>query len=184
MSSLVYQTKCLLCGFTITMPGLPDADVDPKNIPGDVIQFNMKLLEHLQKGAQFEESAYTKALKYHRKHEQDGAAAPDPTKYVHLHAFQDVLARVALAQGSGIMNAYESQDPAFRRMKAVARLRLNTITRKFYFDDQMLLDAVVQLNLDDDQQAMVLTLVTAVRDALTEQGKYAPDKDAPLVALV
>lgn len=183
-SALVYTTKCNLCGFSITMPGLPDEDVDPRSVPPNVIQFNMKLLEHLNKGAAAEQKSLDKAQAWFKK---NGGPPPDASQAVHLlhlRAYQEIMARVALAQGSATMHPYSSQDPVFQKLKDVARLRLNTVTRKYYFDDAMLLNAVVQLDLHPAQHEMVLKLVTAIRDALMEQGDYAPDKDKALVALV
>lgn len=182
MSALVYTTKCDLCGWTTQMHGLPDGDVNPRDVPPDVINFNAKLYEHLQKGAAAEQKSLDAAVKYHRKHPD--TPPPDLSKTPHLQAFQEIIARTVLAQGSATMHPYSSQDPVFQKMKDIARLRLNTVTRKFYYTDEMLENAVVQLNLDPEPQAMVATLVKAIRDSLMEQGDYAPDKDRARSRLV
>lgn len=174
MSSLVYKTTCIYCGWNFTEQGLPDGDVDPRNIPAHVLAFNGKLTEHLQKGAKFEEAAFHKATNYHKKH---GGPPPDPANYVHLRAFTEIPARIALAHGSAVMAAFDSQDPAFRQMKEMARLRLNTVTRKLYFTDEMILDAVVAIGLDPEDQKHVLDFCTQMRDALMEQGKFAPGQE-------
>lgn len=186
MSNLIYVTKCALCDpknpFQIEEQGFTyDPGTMNGQIPERLNQFSMKLLGHIQKAATWEQKQLQRAHELHTKH---GSALPDESQAKHLRHWQEFMARTALAQGSVIYAAFDTTDPDLRLMKEFARLRLNTVTRKFGFTDQMLQDAVVRLNLDEDQQSGVLTLVKAIRDALCEQGEYAPDKEQKLVSLV
>lgn len=187
MPNLIHITKCTLCeppnvfkleeqGFDFE-PGVTNGEI-PERLQG----FQLKLVGHIQKAAQWEQQQLQKALKHHQK---NGGAEPDVAKAKHFQAWAGFMARTALAQGTAIMEAFATTDPGLNLMKETARLKLNTLTRKFYFTDEMLLDAIVAV----DSTAEGLTVETVkrllcdARDALMEQGKYSPQSEQKLVKL-
>jgi hypothetical protein len=183
MPGLVHITKCHLCDpkkpFTLNEPAF---EIDPGALNGQVperlTQFNMTLLAHIQKGASWEDKVLTKAI----KHREKGGPPVDPAQAKHLAAWNEFLARVALAQGTAILSAFETTDPALNQMRETARWKLHEVTRKFFFTDQMIKDALQQLNLDEDDQNNVYQMMIGMRDALLEQGKYAPGQEAAAAA--
>lgn len=189
MPKLVYQTTCNLCDrqggkpWRVDEHGIepPDpAAVARGEIPTEINSLSMKLLGHIQKAANWEQQQLTKA---HKRHLENNGPAPDASQCRHLQAWQTFMELTALAQGFVIFGSFDTQDPQLVMMREAARLTLNTKTRKFFFTDQMLQDAVVKMGLDPEVQTNVLVLVQTIRDALTEQGKYAPDQDHKAVVL-
>ena len=181
MSNLVHVTKCLLCDpkspFTISeLEFEPDGGALNGQVPQRLTEFNLKLLGHIQKGAAWEQKQIQRAVK---QHQENGGTAPDLSQARHLVAFNEFLARVALAQGLGILAAFQTSDPGLNSMKEMARFKLHEVTRKFFFTDDMILDAVQKLNLDLPDQDNVVLFSKAMRDALLEQGQYAPKQEQP-----
>lgn len=142
------------------------------------MDFQMKLLAHIQKAANVEHQRFEKALK---RHAEQGGPIPDQAQARHLQAWLDFQGRTALAQGTAIMNAYDTTDPALLQMREVARLRLNAVTRRVYYTDADILQAVQQFNLDEKIQDAVVRLICQLRDGLLEQGQYAPKFEQPTV---
>ena len=178
LPSLIHITKCLFCNFTVQEQEFePDGSALTGQVPQRLTDFNLKLLGHIQKGAEFEQKQVQKALKYHQEH---GGPGPDLTAARHLAQWQQFLLRTALAQGTAILFAFDTTDPGLNILKEHARWKLHEVTRKFFFTDDMLLEGVQKLNLDLPDQDNVLTLVKGIRDALLEQGPYAPKMEQPV----
>ena len=185
--SLIHITTCVLCAdranaFRVEEQGFEIASQLGKGeVPARLQEFQLKLLGHIQKAAQWEWKQLEKALKLFN---ESGGHAPDQSAARHFNAWVDFQARTALAQGISIMNAYETTDPALLSMREMARLRLNTATRRMFFTDEQIEDAVVRLNLDPQDQQNVTEFAKQMRDALMEQGKYAPNFEQPTSLVV
>ena len=178
---LIHITTCLLCAdrknaFRLEEPGFETSDITQGQIPQRLGEFQMQLLAHIQKAAQWEHKQLEKALK---RSQENGGHPPDVSQAKHFQAWMDFQGRTALAQGTAIMNAYETSDPALLHMREVARLRLNAVTRKIYFTDADILQAVQQFNFDPEIQEGVVNLICQMRDGLLEQGKFAPTLEQP-----
>ena len=178
--ALIHITTCILChdrakAFRLEEPGFeaPSALGNGSNIPitTRLQEFQLKLLAHIQKAAEWERKALERAMKLHI---ESKGPQPDPRQTTHYQAWQEFAARTACAQGTAIMQAFETSDPALNAMREACRLRLNSVTRKFYFTDAMILEGVQKLNFDPETQDVVLKFCIQMRDALLEQGQYAP----------
>ena len=179
---LVHITTCILCAdrsnaFRLEEHGFETSPINGQ-IPQRLMDFQMKLLAHIQKAANWEHKQFEKALK---RHAEQGGTIPDQAQARHLQAWLDFQGRTALAQGTAIMNAYDTTDPALLQMREVARLRLHAVTRRMFFTDEMIVDAVQQLNLDLPDRENVVEFAKQMRDALLEQGQYAPKFEQPTV---
>ena len=183
---LTYITRCLFCDFTATETGFEAVDLN--NLEGKqqerLATFHMKLLGHVQRGAQNEERQIKKLLEAHQK---NGGTLPDTSGAKHFALWQTFVTRTMLAQSSAVLSGFRSEDPHLNSLREAGRWRLHEITRRTYFTDQMLADALVKLELDEPAQDKVLRLMIEVRDALLEQGKYEPRPEAaepqPLIVL-
>lgn len=175
---MTHITKCRLCDpqgkpFQISELNFePDGAALNGQVPQRLTEFNLKLLAHIQKGAQWEQEQIRRAMK---SFEKKGGAQPDLSQARHLAAWNQFLAMQALAQGLGILSAYETTDPGLNNMREIARWRLHEMTRRTFMTDEMLLDGLVQLNLDPPVQDLILRFVKQLRDALCERGQFAPN---------
>ena len=180
---LIHITTCLLCAdrknaFRLEEPSFETSDVVQGQVPQRLAQFHNELLGHIQKAATWEHKQLEKAL----KRMEQGGPPVDRAQARHFQAWIDFQARTMLAQGTAVMNAYETTDPALLHMREVARLRLNQVTRTRMFTDEMIRDAVLKMNMDlpdDDLQDSFIELIKGIRDALLEEGKYAPQFEQP-----
>lgn len=171
--SLTYLTRCLYCDFEIASPGFEAVDINNLNPQqtARVSEFHMQLLAHVQRGAQAEEKQITRVF---RKHKQNGGPPPDTSKAKHFALWQQFLTRTMLAQSSAILSGFSSNDPALNALREAGRWKLHEVTRRTYFTDEQLLDALVHFDLERTQQDQILALIIEMRDALLEQGKYEP----------
>lgn len=177
MSNLIHTTKCLFCAFKIDEQEFePDGSALTGQVPQRLTDFNVKLLGHIQRGAEAEQKQVTRAMKQHHEH---GGPPPDISAARHLQAWNNFLTFTALGQGTAILGAFDTTDPGLRILKEHARYKLHEATRKLFFTDDMLLNGVQQLNLDPEDQDHVMALVKGVRDALLELGQYAPKFEQP-----
>lgn len=184
MPNLVHITTCSLCDpqnpWKVSEEGF---EVEPSALNGQVPQrlseFTVRLLGHIQRGAQAEEKQVRKAIKHHAEH---GGQPPDISGARHFHAWNEFLSVVALAQGFSILKGFETTDPALISMRDMARWKLHAMTRKYFLTDDMLTSGLVQLGLDEPDQNNVFALFQQTRDALLEIGQYEPKK--PEEALV
>lgn len=172
-NSLTYITRCLYCDFEIVETGFETIDINQLKgeQPARLAQFHMQLLGHMQRGAQAEEKQITRLF---QKHKNGGGPPPDTSKAKHFALWQSFLTRTMLAQSSAILSGFRSDDPALNSMREAGRWKLHEITRRNYFTDEMLLDALQPFNLEAPQQTKILELIIEIRDALLEQGKYEP----------
>lgn len=171
--SLTYITRCLFCDFEIASPGFESVDINNLNPQqtARVSEFHMQLLAHMQRGAQAEEKQITRLF---RRHKENGGPPPDTSKAKHFALWQTFLTRTMLAQSSAILSGFSSDDPSLNALREAGRWKLHEVTRRTYFTDAMLLDALVPFELEETQQAKILELIIEIRDALLEQGKYEP----------
>lgn len=181
MPSLIHTTKCLLCDprnpWKVEESEFePDGSALTGQVPQRLTDFNLKLLGHIQRGAEAEQKQVQRAMKHHQEH---GGPPPDLTAARHLAQWQQFLMRTALAQGTAILFAYDTTDPGLNILKEHARWKLHEVTRKFFFTDEMLLEGVQKLDLDPQDHDNVFALVKGIRDALLEQGQYAPKMEQP-----
>lgn len=176
---LTHITKCRLCPnqeFQLAESEFEKTELGAQT-PMRVQEFSMKLLAHIQRGADFERKALEKAIK---KFEKGEGPAPDAAKAPHLAAWNTFLALTACAQGWGIMCAFETMDPGLLAMREAARSGLQQMSRKFFFTDQMISDGTVQWMGqspwagDNELTVHIATFCKGIRDALCEVGDYAP----------
>ena len=177
---LIHITTCLLCAdrknaFRLEEPGFETADVVQGQVPQRLAQFHNELLGHIQKAALWEHKQLEKAM----KRLEQGGPPVDQSQARHFQAWIDFQARTMLAQGTAVMNAYETTDPALLHMREVARLRLNQVTRRVYYTDEDILQAVQHFNFDPETQGQMVKLICQLRDGLLEQGQYAPKLEQP-----
>lgn len=171
--NLTYITRCLYCDFEIASPGFEMVDIN--NLKPEqtarVSQFHMELLGHVQRGAQAEEKQIARVF---HKHKNGGGPPPDTSKAKHFALWQSFLTRTMLAQSSAVLSGFKSDDPNLNALREAGRWKLHETTRRTYFTDEQLLDALVPFALEPTQQDQILKLIIEIRDALLEQGKYEP----------
>jgi hypothetical protein len=174
---LIHITKCLFCEFKLQEPEFePDGSALTGQVPQRLTDFNVKLLGHIQRGAEAEQKQVNRAMKQHHEH---GGPLPDLSAARHLQAWNNFLTFTALGQGTAILGAFDTTDPGIKILKEHARYKLHEATRKLFFTDDMLVENIQALNLDPDDQANVERLLKGVRDALLELGPYAPKFEQP-----
>jgi hypothetical protein len=77
-----------------------------------------------------------------------------------------------------VMSAFEHQDPSVNPRLELIRAGLFERVKRTRLNDDDLRTIVGELGIDDYYNARVLKALTAVRDALSETGKYAPGQPA------
>lgn len=74
---------------------------------------------------------------------------------------------------------FNLQDPAIVARLDLLRYALHTATRKNNISDDGILDRLNRIGLEENNVKAVAALITDMRDALTEQGQYAPQSAPP-----
>ena len=93
----------------------------------------------------------------------------------HNDQFQLGLSLISDFQAWLIMSQFETGDPSVIGRAETVRAGMQVITRKFTLSDQQIQDSVVALDSQNQLTAENVTaLLRGLRDALTEQGQYAP----------
>lgn len=85
-------------------------------------------------------------------------------------------------QGYVITKCYDTQDPGLIEIQEKLRAHVYTTTRRNFITDDAIREAVGKFVFPIEDPALLIALITDMRDMLTETGKYAPKQNEPVAA--
>lgn len=181
MSHLTHITRCLLCApenaYEVSAGGFDPIDPMNPQIPSRVERFLLELFGHLQKTGEREAKRMQKANV--GKMNQLEAARLVAEKAKHFALVQSVMLSMQWAQGFGVLNAFDLQDPELQRARHNVRYLLHSMTAARVPDDT-LRSGIAKLGLDAEQAGTVFSFVRELLDAASG---IPPQAQPQLVAL-
>ena len=184
-----YTTRCRHCEWMTTAAAfeLPDLRTLDGQPPARLAEFHAKLSGHICRCAEDEEAQIASLERKRVKRMKKAGQAPPPPLDVAVckhHLAQVAVAnRIMLAQSTGILECFTTNDPALAALHDSGRYALQQITRRFAFTDQMLADRLQPLALEPELERAIFAIVSEIRDALEERGNYSPGQPGAAVAV-
>jgi hypothetical protein len=93
----------------------------------------------------------------------------------HPEAMQLIGMNIQDITGFLIVSVFQTQDPTLAGKLEGVRHTLHTVTRRIQITDQTIVEGLARLGMSTEEIEKVSPIMRDMRDALTEQGLYAPN---------